>query len=103
MHKLIAIYKTPSNVDSFEEHYNNVHTPLALKIPLMKELRISHISGTPQGKSDLTMIAELCFNSKEDFNQAMKSNENMAAGKDLMSFAKEIVSVYFAEEKTTTL
>ncbi len=103
MFKLIAIYKAPENIESFEEHYKNVHTPLALKIPKMKELRINKISGGPRGKSELHMIAELCFDNKEDFKEAMGSEENMAAGKDLMSFAKEIVSIHFAEELSTPL
>lgn len=98
MNKLIAIYKIPNDIDAFEKHYNEVHAPLAAKVPGLKELRINKITGTPRGASDLHLIAEMVFENKEAFKTAMKSDENMAAGKDLMSFAKEIVSIHFAEE-----
>ena len=100
MYKLIAIYKQPENMDSFESHYQEVHAPLAKKIPGLKEIRLNRMTGTPRGESDLHLIAELCFETKDDFKAAMKSEENMACGKDLMNFAKGIVSVYFAEETT---
>lgn len=100
MYKLIAIYKIPNDIDAFEKHYNEVHTPLIQKVPKLAELRINKITGTPQGEADLHLIAEMCFKSKEDFKEAMGSEENMAGGKDLMSFAKEIVSIYFAKEES---
>lgn len=98
MYKLIAIYKMPSDIESFEKHYNEVHAPLAAKVPHLVELRINKIQGTPKGPSDLLMIAEMVFKNKDDFKLAMKSPENADAGKDLMSFAKEVVSIHFAEE-----
>ncbi len=99
MFKLIAIYKIPNDKNAFENHYKEVHTPITKKIPLMKEVRINKVFGGPTGKSDLHLIAELCFASKEDFKKAMGTPEAAASGKDLMSFAKDIVSVHFAEEE----
>ena len=99
MYKLIAIYKIPSDIESFNKHYQDVHTPLAAKVPGLKELRVSKIDGTPRGASDLHMIAEMVFDDKTSFGEAMKTKENMEAGKDLMGFAKEVVSVHFASEE----
>ncbi len=98
MYKLIAIYKIPNDIDAFDKHYNEIHAPLAAKVPGLVELRVNKIHGTPAGASNLHIIAEMVFNNKEDFKTAMKSEENAAAGKDLMSFAKDIVSIHFAEE-----
>ena len=100
MYKLIAIYKIPSDKNAFERHYEEVHTPLGLKVPQMKELRISRVFGTPSGASDLHLIAEMCFENKDSFKTAMKSKEAMDSGKDLLNFAKDIVSIHFAEETT---
>lgn len=100
MYKLIAIYKIPNDKDAFQKHYAEVHTPLAKKVPGLKEIRLNKVFGTPRGESDLHLIAELCFENKDAWKAAMKSEENMAAGKDLMSFAKDIVSIHFAEEVT---
>ncbi|EQC43967.1 EthD family reductase [Bacteriovorax sp. Seq25_V] len=101
MYKLIAIYKIPNDIDAFEKHYNEVHGPLAAKVPGLVELRVNKIQGTPAGASNLHIIAEMVFKNKDDFKVAMKSEENAAAGKDLMSFAKDIVSIHFAEEVVT--
>lgn len=103
MFKLVALYKIPNDKDAFENHYAEVHTPISLKIPHLKELRINRVFGGPTGKSDLHLIAELCFNTKEDFKAAMGTKEAAASGKDLMSFAKDIVSVHFVEETVTKL
>ena len=100
MYKLIAIYKKPEDIESFEDHYRDVHTPLVQKIPGLKEVRLNRVKGTPGGDSRLHLIAELCFENKEAFKAAMKSEENMAAGKDLMVFAKGIVDIQFAEESS---
>lgn len=100
MFKLVAIYKIPKEAEAFEKHYKEIHTPLTQKIPLMKEIRLNKIFGGPTGKSDLHLIAELCFASKDDFKKAMSTPEAMASGKDLMTFAKDLVSVHFAQEET---
>jgi uncharacterized protein (TIGR02118 family) len=98
MYKLIAIYKIPADMNKFTEHYEKTHMPITKKIPGLKEVRLNKVFGTPRGKSDLHIIAELCFESKEAFKSSMSTPEAMASGKDLMGFAGELVSVHFAEE-----
>ncbi len=98
MYKLIATYKVPSDVEAFEKHYNEVHTPLVQKVPGVKEIRLNKVFAAPMGKPTLHMVAEVVFADKETFNAAMKSPENMACGKDAMQFAGDLVSVHFAEE-----
>ena len=95
---MIAIYKVPTDVEAFSGWYKN-HMDIAKKVPLVKEFRISKITGGPRGASDLHLITELCFATKEDFKTAMGSPENMAAGKDAFSNYKDIVSVHFSEEE----
>ena len=102
MFKLVAIYKIPNDKDAFEKHYQEVHTPLTMKVPKMKEFRLNRVFGSPTGTSDLHLIAEMCFATKDDFKEAMKTTEARDSGMDLMKFAKEIVSVHFVEEKVTT-
>ena len=101
MFKLVAIYKVPKDIESFEKHYEEIHVPITKKIPNLKELRINRVFGAPMGKSDLHMIAELCFENKGAFKEAMGTKEAMESGKDAVGFAGEVLSVHFAEEKTT--
>ena len=99
MYKMIAIYKQPTDPAAFDKWYE-AHKEIAGKVPLVKEFRFNKITGGPRGTSDLYLIAELVFSSKEDFKTAMGSPENMAAGKDAFGFAKDIISVHFAEEES---
>lgn len=97
MVKLIAIYRKPDNVQEFDRHYNEVHAPLAEKMPELIKLEVNRIYGTPMGESDLHLIAEMYFESKEALANALSSPEGRAAGKDLMGFAGKLVSMHFAE------
>jgi uncharacterized protein (TIGR02118 family) len=103
MFKVIAVYKVPSEEakTNFEDHYKNVHTPICMKIPGLKELRLNKIFGGPAGASHLSMIAEMCFENKDAWKAAMKTPEMMESGKDAMKFAGDLVSVHFAEESIT--
>jgi uncharacterized protein (TIGR02118 family) len=100
MHKLIAIYKQPENAADFNSYFEETHTAITKKIPHLKEIRVNKVFGTPQGKSNLHMIVELCFQDETSFSEAMKTKEAMESGKDLGNFAKDIVSVHFAKETT---
>ncbi|UOF92478.1 EthD family reductase [Fodinisporobacter ferrooxydans] len=97
MVKLIAIYRKPENIQEFDQHYSEIHTPLAKKMPGLIKLEINKIYGAPTGESDLCLIAEMYFENHDALMQALSSPEGRAAGKDLMGFAGKIVSMHFAE------
>jgi len=100
MYKVIAVYKVPeeSKKAAFEDHFKNIHTPICLKIPGIKELRMNRVFGGPAGASDLHQIVEMVFENKDSWKAAMKTPEMMESGKDAMMFAGPLVSVHFAEE-----
>ncbi len=98
MYKMIAIYKQPADKTSFDSWYEG-HKEIAKKVPNVLEFRFNKVTGGPRGESELYLIAELVFASKEDFRAAMQSPENMAAGKDAFTNAKDIISVHFATEE----
>jgi uncharacterized protein (TIGR02118 family) len=97
MVKLIAIYRQPEDKEKFDEHYYNVHAPLAEKMPGLIKLEVNKIYGSPAGESDLYLMAEMYFENKEALHAALASPEGKAAGKDLMSFAGKLVQMHFAE------
>ena len=105
MYKMFAIYKKPEEQDikSFDDYFQKHHLPLVRKKPGLKEIRLNRIVGQPRGESDLHLIVELSFETKESFDNAMKSPEAQAAGKDLKNFAKGLINVHFAEETISDL
>ncbi len=97
MVKLIALYKRPADVDAFEEHYANVHRPLMEKVPGVLRTRVTRFFAGPAGEPPYYLMFEALFPDRAAFDEAMKSPENRAAGKDLMSFARDIVTLAFGD------
>ncbi|QQE76874.1 EthD family reductase [Alicyclobacillus sp. SO9] len=98
MYKLVALYRQPEDKKAFDEHYESVHTPLVKKIPGLVKLEVTKIDGDAMGKaSKFYLLAEMYFEDEESFQKAMTSPENRATGKDLMSFAGDIVQLMTGE------
>ncbi len=101
MYKVIATYRVPATDEAkakFDAHFREVHAPICLKIPGIKELRTNRVFGGPTGQSNLYMVGEMVFADKDSWKAAMKTAEMMESGKDAMKFAGDLVSVHFAEE-----
>ncbi|HUI29572.1 MAG TPA: EthD family reductase [Candidatus Acidoferrales bacterium] len=97
MVKLVALFKKPPNANSFEEHYQNVHIPLIKVMPGIKKIELSKITGAPMSQSQFYRMAEMYFENQQALNASMMSSEGITAAKDLMSFAKDVVQMFFAE------
>ena len=97
MVKLIALYKKPADVEAFEEHYTQVHIPLVEKIPGIRKTEWTRFLAAPNGEAPYYMMYEMYFENMDAYKVAMRSEENKRAGQDLMSFAKDIVTLLVAE------
>jgi uncharacterized protein (TIGR02118 family) len=97
MTKIIAVYRIPRDPTEFDRYYAQVHTPLVKKMPGLRRLEVTKITGVPSGASDLYQIAELYFDGSAAREAALASNEGKAVVADLPKFAEGIVSVYFGE------
>jgi uncharacterized protein (TIGR02118 family) len=95
MAKLIVFYRMPRDPAEFDRYYAQVHTPLVKKMPGLRRLEVTRLTGAPSGASDLYLIAELYFDNAAAREAALASNEGKATEADLPKFAKGIVSVYF--------
>ena len=96
MVKLIALYKKPADVSAFESHYREIHVPLAKKMPGLKRIELSHMTGSPGGEPKFYMMAELYFDDSAGMMAALGSAEGKAAAKDVMSFAGDLIHMMFA-------
>lgn len=97
MVKLIALYKKPADTAAFDNHYREVHTPLAKKMPGLRKLEVMRITGAPGGEAKFYLVAEMYFDNMDALKAALASPEGKAAGKDVMSFAGDLVHMMFAE------
>ncbi|MFQ5464045.1 MAG: EthD family reductase [Phycisphaerae bacterium] len=96
MVKLVALYKRPADVEAFEKHYTEIHAPLARKMPGLKKLEISRMTGSPGGSAKYYLMAELYFEDQAALMAGLGSDEGKAAAKDVMGFAGDIVTMMFA-------
>ncbi|MGC4377848.1 EthD family reductase [Fictibacillus sp. Mic-4] len=98
MVKLIALYKTPENTEEFDKHYYGEHTEITKKIPGLRKMKVTKIVGSPMGKSEYYLYCEMYYDDHESLKAGLKSAEGKASGKDLMSFAGDLVTLMIGEE-----
>lgn len=97
MVKLIAMYKTPSDAEAFDKHYNEVHMPLVAKIPGLIKSEVSKLKVLPGTETNFYMMTEMYYENMDSFNAAMGSPEGKASARDLMNFAKGNVEFYLGK------
>ena len=99
MYKLIALYDRPDDEEAFMAHYTSVHMPLVQATPGLIAAKAWRVKANAMGgEAPLFLVAEMSYPDKATFDAAMASKENRAAGKDLMSFARDKVTLLIAEE-----
>lgn len=97
MVKLIIFFRKPADVDAFEEYFSNTHVPLINAMPNMRRAAVTRALGAPRGEPPFYLIHEVYFEDLPALTYALNAPEGRAAGADLMGFAREIVSLMFAE------
>lgn len=98
--KLVAMYRRPGDEKAFMAHYEDVHLPLVRKTPHLEKTVVGRVTGSPMGDPPYFLIAEMHFPDRMRFDEAMMSSENRAAGKDLMGFAADLVTLMVVEEQS---
>ncbi|HEY4554509.1 MAG TPA: EthD family reductase [Bacillaceae bacterium] len=98
MFKMIALFKKPEDPAAFDEYYFNTHIPLTEKIPGLRKLEVTKFTGSPMGDSPYYLMCEMAYDSKEAFKEASRTEESKASGKDVISFAGNLVTFMFGEE-----
>ncbi|WP_339254393.1 EthD family reductase [Sporosarcina sp. FSL W8-0480] len=99
MAKLIALYKHPENKEEFDNHYFNVHAPLTAEIPGLREMKVTKFTGSPMGgEGKYYLMCEMYYDSLEDLQAGLRSPEGKASGKDLMGFARDLVTLMIGED-----
>ncbi len=97
MVKLIALYRTPKDPEAFDEHYRNVHIPLANKMPGLRKMAITRMKPLSlQTTSSYYLMAEMDFDDDQALQKALTSEAGRASAQDLQNFASGLVELYTA-------
>ena len=92
MYKLYAFWSAPKreDVDAFEEHYTQIHGPLAAKVPHIKTLVTTRTpDGLEGGEPAYFRVAEMIFDNKADFDASTESAQWRALREDAGSIIEE--------------
>jgi len=88
MADVLVLYGQPDDPAAFDDYYANIHTPIAQKMPHLKELRISKGEVTVVGSErSFYLVARLTFASMADLRASMASPEGKATANDVPNFA----------------
>lgn len=83
MYRLYAVWTHPTDVEAFERHYLEVHTPLAAAIPGLQRLVLTRTADTlNEEPSPFHRITELWFEDKAALEVAVTTPEAEATIED---------------------
>ncbi len=86
--QLTVLYHHPEDPAAFDKHYDEVHVPIANKIPGVQRYTVSRPAPDPEGnKPAYHLVAVLDFEDEAAFGAGMGSAEGQAAVADLPNFA----------------
>ncbi len=101
MAKLIAVYKTPKNVEAFNAYYFAKHAPLAKTVPGLRSYQVSDGAvDLPVEPGGVHLVAILEFDSVEAIRQALGTPQGQATAADLGNFADGGVDLMVFDTKT---
>lgn len=93
---LMALYKTPADVDAFLARYHS-HLLLVDRIPGLLKVEITKITQTLAGEQGNFLLAQMYFADADSFKVALESAETAAAGADAMEFAPGLFTLMTGE------
>ena len=99
MIKLLIFFRKPTNTDAinaFEDRFA-AHVQLINALPNIKRTVVNRAIGAPRGEPAYYLIHEVFFADLTAATYALNTPEGRTAGADLMSFAREIATLMFAE------
>jgi uncharacterized protein (TIGR02118 family) len=85
MTRLIVLYSQPDDTEAFDRHYQEVHIPLAKKIPGLLRYTVSRGVTVAFGEDPVYLIAELDFADQAAMDAALGSPEGREAGRDMVA------------------
>jgi uncharacterized protein (TIGR02118 family) len=86
--RFLAFYPQPADLVAFEQHYFDVHVPLAKKLPGLRRYTVSRGAMTIRGAETCHLIAELDWDDMDSLRRDFSSELGKAAARDVDELAK---------------
>ena len=100
--RLVALYSAPADPEAFDRHYADLHTPIILRYPRLRELRTTRVEPMGPRSTAFYLQAEMVFDSRADLDAAVGSAAGVESARDLRNFASAGVTLYVVEDAATT-
>lgn len=98
MVRLIVLYGHPADPAAFDQHYTQIHLPLADKIPNCQSASWGHTTTMNDAPSPYHVSAVLEFESVDLLQEAFASPAGLAAANDLDNFATGGVTMLIQQD-----
>ncbi|MEE4021928.1 EthD family reductase [Gordonia sp. PKS22-38] len=98
--RVAVCYGQPNDPAAFDEYYEQVHVPLASKVPGLTEYTWGKVSTLDGSEPPYYAVANLYFADQDALIAAAGSEEMAAAGADVANFATGGVTMFTQEESS---
>ena len=102
MARMIVIYRTPPDRAAFDQHYFEVHIPLAKSLPGLRKYEVSTSPViSPVGWRDAYLVGTLHFDSLEAIKAAFTSECGRACAADrrILAPSEDDVQMYLFDDR----
>jgi uncharacterized protein (TIGR02118 family) len=89
MVRFLVVYETPDDADAFDQHYREVHIPLAKKLPGLRRYTVSRDTAPVRGGEPFYLVAELDWDDMDALRAAFASPEGQATARDVAGLAPD--------------
>jgi uncharacterized protein (TIGR02118 family) len=98
MSRVVALFKTPGDVEQFDRQFDTVLVPLLRSLPGILQVDITRVTGAPIGEAKYHAVVLLTFKDQHAVNAAMASKEGKAVVRSILGFAADLVTVFYGDE-----
>ena len=101
MLKFVAMWNIKEGISEaeFERWYRDVHMPDAKRIPGLRKYTVNRVTEAARGESRYYRMAELCFDSHEAMQEALKTTEWQHAFRDVQGYITDHLRLKFESEE----
>lgn len=100
MVRILALHRQPEDPEAFERHYREIHTPLVLALPGVRNYRLGRVLRRGDGgEPEYFMVSDAYFDDEAALEAALESPEMQAALADVPNFSTGGVDIYFCESE----